>query len=111
MAHLRRRLAIIATAILATLLFGTVGFVLIDGYPVFDAFYMTLTTVTTVGYGEILPLSHAGRIFNSFLIFFGVSVMLLAFGPAVFVLAVRRWQSIRSRKQQAAPSGGSEGEA
>jgi voltage-gated potassium channel len=80
MAHLRRRLAIIALAILATLIFGTAGFVLIDHYPLFDAFYMTLITVTTVGYGEILPLSHAGRIFNSFLIFFGVSVMLLAFG-------------------------------
>ncbi|HEV2201378.1 MAG TPA: NAD-binding protein [Bryobacteraceae bacterium] len=80
MAHLRRRLAIIALAILATLVFGTAGFVLIDQYPLFDAFYMTLITVTTVGYSEILPLSHAGRVFNSFLIFFGVSVMLLAFG-------------------------------
>src|SRR5258708_36092754 len=80
MAHLRRRLAVIATALLATLVFGTSGFVLIDHYPVFEAFYMTLTTATTVGYGEILPLSHAGRVFNSFLIFFGVSVVLLAFG-------------------------------
>jgi voltage-gated potassium channel len=80
MVHLPRRLAIIAIAILATIVFGTAGFVLIDHYPVFEAFYMTLTTVTTVGYGEILPLSHAGRIFNSFLIFFGVSVMLLAIG-------------------------------
>lgn len=80
MAHLRRRLAIIALAILATLIFGTAGFVLIEHYPLFDAFYMTLITVTTVGYAEILPLSHAGRVFNSFLISFGVTVMLLAFG-------------------------------
>ena len=56
------------------------GFVLIEHYPVFDAFYMTLITVTTVGYGEIHPLSHAGGIFNSFLILFGVIVMLLAVG-------------------------------
>jgi voltage-gated potassium channel len=80
MAHLPRRLAIIAIAILATLAFGTVGFVVIDHYPVFDAFYMTLITVTTVGYAEILPLSHAGRVFNSFLIAFGASVVLLAIG-------------------------------
>jgi len=80
MAHLRRRLALIAIAILATLAFGTIGFVLIDHYPVFDAFYMTLITVTTVGYGEIRPLSQAGRVFNSFVIFFGVTVMLLAIG-------------------------------
>ena len=69
MSHLPRRLALIAIAIVATLAFGTAGFVLIDHYPVFDAFYMTLITVTTVGYGEIRTLSHAGRIFNSFLIF------------------------------------------
>src|SRR5258708_23754880 len=31
---------------------GTLGFVLIEGWPVFDGFYMTLTTLTTIGYGE-----------------------------------------------------------
>ena len=59
---------------------GTLGFVLIEHYPPFDAFYMTLITITTVGYGEVHPLSDAGRIFNSFLIFFGVTAMLLAVG-------------------------------
>jgi len=38
---------VIALAILFTMALGTVGFVVIEGYPVFDAFYMTLTTVTT----------------------------------------------------------------
>ena len=41
---------------------------------------MTLTTILTVGYGEIRTLSTAGRIFNSFLLLFGVSVILLGFG-------------------------------
>lgn len=80
MDHLPRRLGIIAIAIVVTLGGGTAGFVLIDHYPVFDAFYMTLTTVTTVGYGEIWPLSRAGRIFNCFLILFGVITVLLAIG-------------------------------
>jgi len=80
MEHLPRRLAVIALAILFTLALGTTGFVLLEGYPVFDAFYMTLTTVTTVGYGEIRALSHAGRIFNSFLISFGVVTIFLAVG-------------------------------
>src|SRR5215472_15761340 len=75
-----RRLAFFAAVVLLTLAGGTLGFVLIEHYPVFDAFYMTLTTVTTVGYGEIRTLSRAGRIFNSFLILFGVIVMLLAIG-------------------------------
>src|SRR6202521_1280366 len=80
MDHLPRRLAFIAIAVVVTLAGGTAGFVLIEHYPVFDAFYMTLTTVTTVGYGEIRTLSQAGRIFNSFLILFGVVIMLLAIG-------------------------------
>ena len=80
MDHLPRRLALIAIAMAITLAGGTAGFVLIEHYPVFDAFYMTLTTVTTVGYGEVHPLSLAGRIFNCFLILFGVVIMLLAIG-------------------------------
>src|SRR5215471_15809853 len=80
MDQLRRRLALIAIAVAVILGGGTLGFVWIEHFPVFDAFYMTITTVTTVGYGEIHPLTTAGRIFNSFLILFGVIIMLLAIG-------------------------------
>ena len=80
MDHVRRRLIFIACAIIVTLLGGTIGFMLIEHYAAFDAFYFTLITITTVGYSEMFGLSHAGRIFNSFLIFFGVTTMLLAMG-------------------------------
>jgi voltage-gated potassium channel len=80
MNRLTRRFLFILLAITATLLIGTVGFTWIEHYPPFDAFYMTLTTMTTVGYGEIHPLSRAGRVFNSFLIFFGVSTIFIAIG-------------------------------
>ena len=75
-----RRFLLLFSAILATLATGTMGFTLIDHYPPFDAFYMTLTTMTTVGYGEIHPLSRAGRIFNSCLIIFGVTVIFIGVG-------------------------------
>ena len=65
---------------------GTTGFVVVEGYSWFDAFYMTLITISTVGYAEVHPLSHAGRIFNSFLIFFGVIIMLLAVGGMTQVI-------------------------
>ena len=80
MNRLTRRFILIVVAIVTTLSIGTVGFTVIDGYPPFDAFYMTLTTMTTVGYGEIHPLSHAGRVFNSFLIVFGVTTIFIAIG-------------------------------
>lgn len=51
---------------------------LIEGYPLFQAFYMTLLTMTTVGYGD--SLHDSGRIFNSFLLVVGVTTILVAIG-------------------------------
>ncbi|HXX45401.1 MAG TPA: potassium channel protein [Candidatus Acidoferrales bacterium] len=62
----RIQLALIVLAIV--LAAGTAGFHAIEGWSWFDAFYMTLTTMTALGYGEVRPLTHEGRVFNSFLI-------------------------------------------
>lgn len=78
--RLIRRFIFIAGVLGFTLALGTAGFRIIEGYSWFEAFYMTLTTITTVGYQEIHSLSHAGRVFNSFLILFGVTAMFLAVG-------------------------------
>lgn len=52
---------------------GTFGYWLIeDGWTLFDAFYMTAITISTVGYGEVRSLSTAGRLFSVFLIFGGL---------------------------------------
>jgi len=64
----RQRLKLALILLSIVILIGTVGFHIIEGWSYFDGFYMTLTTITTIGYGEIHPLSHAGRIFNSFVI-------------------------------------------
>src|SRR5215813_8997527 len=78
--RLLQRVLVIGGLLCIIMIVGTVGFVEIEDYSWFDAFYMTITTITTVGYQELKPLSHAGRVFNSFLIFFGVSAMFLAVG-------------------------------
>ena len=78
MHRLARRILYVALAITAVLVIGTVGFMLIEGYSVFDAFYTTLLTMTTVGYGD--SLHPAGRIFNSFLLVVGVTTILVAIG-------------------------------
>ena len=78
--RLTHRAVVIAGLLLSMLTVGTLGFVLLEGYSPFNAFYMTLITISTVGYQELKPLSHAGRVFNSFVIFFGVSSMFFAVG-------------------------------
>ncbi|MBZ5620631.1 MAG: potassium channel protein [Acidobacteriia bacterium] len=101
MSRLARRFLYILLAIAVTLLIGTVGFTLIDHYPPFDAFYMTLTTMTTVGYGEIHPLSHAGRVFNSFLIFFGVTTIFIAIGAMTQTIVEREFgEAIGKRRNK-----------
>jgi voltage-gated potassium channel len=58
--------------LLLALSYGTVGFKVIEDYSLLDALYMTVTTLTTVGFGEIHPLSPAGRAFTISLIAFGM---------------------------------------
>ena len=80
MNRVAQRLAYIGGAVFLTLLIGTIGFVVVEDYPVFDAFYMALITMTTVGYTEVRPLTQAGRVFNSVLIVIGVTTLFLAIG-------------------------------
>jgi voltage-gated potassium channel len=61
-------------AVFATLLFGTIGYHLLEGWPWFDGLYMTVITLATIGYGETHPLTYSGRIFTIILIIVGVSV-------------------------------------
>jgi hemerythrin-like metal-binding protein len=58
----------ISIIIAAVVMSGTVGYMVIEGWGVLDSLFMTIITVATIGYGEIHPLSAAGRIFTILLI-------------------------------------------
>jgi voltage-gated potassium channel len=87
---IRHRVYVVVTLLTLIILGGSAGFHFIEGWGWFDGFYMTLTTMTTIGYGEIHPLSHAGRVFNSFLI--GVSVLAGGFTIATFSQALLQFE-------------------
>ena len=71
------RHALIAICLLfLVIVVGTVGFVYLEGLSLFDAFYMTIVTITTVGYGDIIPHTFYGRIFTAGLIISGVGITL-----------------------------------
>jgi len=55
---------------------GTAGFMLVEGWDVLDSLFMSVTTIATVGYGEVHPLSSAGKIYSMFLILIGVGTFL-----------------------------------
>jgi len=58
---------------------GTVGYIVIEGWSPWDAFYMTMITVTTVGYREVHPLSRAGERFTVAIVTVGVATVLYTF--------------------------------
>jgi voltage-gated potassium channel len=58
---------------------GTAGYVVVEGWNAWDAFYMTIITVTTVGYEEIHPLSRTGEVFTVALLLSGVGAALYTF--------------------------------
>ena len=69
------------------IVYGTVGYMVIERYGLLDAIYMTITTLVTVGYGEIHPLSPAGRAFTLTLITIGVGAVFILIGAFTTALA------------------------
>ncbi len=76
----RSQLLLIFGLMTGLLFAGTFGFRVIEGWRFLDAFYMTLITLTTVGYAEVIPLSDNGRVFNAFLIMAGVTTIFASIG-------------------------------
>ncbi|MEA2933277.1 MAG: voltage-gated potassium channel [Actinomycetota bacterium] len=97
------RMRLPAALLAFAIVYGTAGYVLIEHFGVLDAVYMTVTTLVTVGYGEIHPLSPAGRAFTLTLIAIGVGAVFILFGAFTTALAsgelglILKRRSMRSR--------------
>lgn len=71
-----RRIAQIVVLLVAVVVFGTLGYRIIEGFSLFDSLYMTIITVASVGFGEVpRELTHAGRTFTMVLIVVGIGTM------------------------------------
>ncbi|MFA6393699.1 MAG: potassium channel family protein [Patescibacteria group bacterium] len=62
--------------VIGILIFGTYYYHLIEGWRWLDSFYFSVTTLTTVGYGDLAPRTDAGKIFSIIYIFVGMGVIL-----------------------------------
>jgi hypothetical protein len=74
--RLPRRFVLPSAALVGVLALGTAGYVLIEGMSAVDAFYLTAVTVSTVGYGDVVPVTRAGTLFTVALIMTGVGTVL-----------------------------------
>lgn len=78
--NLQRRLVYIILVFFFTINAGALGYRFIEGWPFADALYMSIITVTTVGFSEVRPLSPEGRVFTAILILLGVASITFSFG-------------------------------
>jgi len=93
-----RRLRFGLAALVAVLVAGTVGYVAF-GFSVLDAVYQTVTTVSTVGFREVHPLSAGGRVFTIVLILVGVATALYTFTLVLEAVVEGQIQELLGRKR------------
>jgi voltage-gated potassium channel len=80
---------------------GTLGYELIEGMDPLEAFYMTVITLSTVGYGETAPLSDLGRLYTIGLIMLGIGTAFYAIGAlTAFVLEGRLQEMLEKRSME-----------
>jgi len=91
------RLPLVLTVFI--MLIGTMGYMIIDNFPLMDAIYQTGITFTTVGFGEIKPISDMGRIFTITLIIFGFIVFSIAVGIIAEVVKKGEFQKTAKERK------------
>ncbi|MFT5195723.1 MAG: voltage-gated potassium channel [Cellvibrionaceae bacterium] len=90
-------------ALVSVFLIGVIGYVYLEGWTVVDALYMTAITLTTVGFGEVAPLSANGRIFTIFLMVIGIGTVAYGFsilGQYVLTMSLNQFALEKRMKRE-----------
>jgi voltage-gated potassium channel len=95
------RTRLLTTALLPPLLLltGTLGFHEVEGWPLFDSLYMTVITLTTVGFGEVHPLTAPGRVFTMILSLGGVFTLFFAASEVLQTWASGELRALMGRQR------------
>jgi voltage-gated potassium channel len=94
-----RRLSIALVILIAVICTGTLGYSGIEGWPLFDALYMTVITLATVGFKEVHDLSEAGKAFTIALIIGGTGVIAYSLGSLIQFMVEGQWRQMVGRRK------------
>ena len=97
----KRRFFFLLLVLVANFVVATVGYMWIEGWSLLEAFYMTTITLTTVGYGEVRPLSADGRLFTSILLLVSLGVVAYSFSVlGELALTMKVGSQLRRRRME-----------
>ena len=94
-----KKLRVSLLMLIAIIALGTCGYYLVERMPLFEAFYMTIITLSTVGFSEVVPLSQAGRTITVIIIILGISVGAYTIGMLVRALVEGELVKIFGRRK------------
>jgi voltage-gated potassium channel len=98
---MRRRLAMFAVSFGSVVALGTLGYMTLEGWDFFESLYMTVITLSTVGFSEVRPLSQAGRLFTAGLIVAGVGAVTYLFAAiSQYIISGELTGSLRKARMQ-----------
>ena len=93
-----KRIRLLVSLPIAVLVFGTIGFMVLEGLSFTDAFYFTMDTISTVGYGDIYPTNLASKLFGIVLIIVGIGTFLTIIISVTQMLIQRGQNRLRVRR-------------
>ncbi|MBZ4671974.1 MAG: potassium channel protein [Deferribacteraceae bacterium] len=94
-----RKIVISFLIIVSILAIGTIGYEYIEGVSFLDSFYMTVITITTVGFSEVFPLSTTGKYFTIFIILTGAGTIAFAATQAIEIIVAGEVRKILGRRK------------
>src|SRR5918992_1800013 len=96
-----RRMVRIGATFAAVVVYGTVGYIVLEGWPFLDALYMTITTMTTVGFREVNELDTGGRLFTLTVVVLGVGTALIGISLLAAAIAEAELGGLTRRRRMA----------
>jgi voltage-gated potassium channel len=94
-----RKIVKITVFFIVLLMSGTIGYMIFEDFGFFDSMYLTALTISTVGYGDIVPVQPLGRLFTVILVFTGVGFVLYAFSKLAETMVEGGLRNILERRK------------
>lgn len=95
-----RKIILFSSIIVIAILTGTLLYHKFEGLSFFESFYMTIITISTVGYSEIRPMSVNGRIISIFIIIFSMTTIAFAVGSLLQIISSGELNRIYKKKRK-----------